>query len=620
MNAHQVTGIQSSGGSPSLVSSERWLVVLSAVVSLLTVGWLLWYGRYGFDFTDEGHYLNSISNPATYTNSVTLFGFVYQPLFWAVGGGVAGLRQVNILLTVALAWVFGYVVLSALYREQLDKRVALTAAGAFASASLVSLVFTNLWIPTPSYNTLALQALLIAALGFVFAECGTSRKSLLGWGLIGVGGWLAFMAKPTTAAALGGCTIAYLLIAGKLKLRLLMVSFATAAGLLLLSALLIDGSIGGFVARLRGGAALVQLLDGGYSISRLLRIDNFDLGQRGKLLIAVAALTFAASAYLSQSRWRVVAHVGRALSAAIGVAVVAMILGRFEGVVRLGAFQGLLLWAVPSAALLVAVVAVPLGGWRKLSRAQVALILCMLVFPHVYAFGSNGNYWQLAARAGIFWVFAGLVPLGLVAARHRVSGAVLSLGFATQLVSVLLLQSGLETPYRQPQTIFRNDYVARVGSGGSDLVVSGGFGRYLADASSVATNAGFRPGTPVIDLTGQSPGLLFALGASATGQPWMIGGYPGSEKFLRAALKASSCSDVSVAWLLTEPGGPRAVTSDVLSSVGASLDDDYEVVGQFRTADGAGGYEQSRAQYLLKPRRPPGAAKEACVAAVGDRR
>jgi hypothetical protein len=65
------------------------------------------------------------------------------------------------------------------------------------------LLLLNEWLPSPSYKSLAIQSLFIAAIGLLLAENNFSRASLSGWGLIGFSGWLAFMAKPTTAVALG---------------------------------------------------------------------------------------------------------------------------------------------------------------------------------------------------------------------------------------------------------------------------------------------------------------------------------------------------------------------------------------------------------------------------------
>ena len=89
-------------------------------------------------------------------------------------------------------------------------------------AMLVFVYFNHyFWLPTPSYNSLALQSLMIAATGLLLMERDGSRESLTGCMLLGIGGWLAFMAKPTTAIALGCCSVFYLFTVGKLTARLI---------------------------------------------------------------------------------------------------------------------------------------------------------------------------------------------------------------------------------------------------------------------------------------------------------------------------------------------------------------------------------------------------------------
>ena len=78
-----------------------------------------------------------------------------------------------------------------------DGQQRIIISGIISTASLVSL---TRWLPTPSYNGLALQALFVAAAGLLLADKKVYRASVAGSVLIGIGGWLAFMAKPTTAA------------------------------------------------------------------------------------------------------------------------------------------------------------------------------------------------------------------------------------------------------------------------------------------------------------------------------------------------------------------------------------------------------------------------------------
>lgn len=595
-------------------SLAEWVVlVFSAISTVFTLGWVLWYSRYGIDFTDESFYLVSIFNPFNYALTATQFGFIYHPLYQLVDGNIAALRQANMLITFCLAWALSSIFLKSIYGNQaLARAPRLVISAGIATASLALL---DTWLPTPSYNSLALQALLVVNIGLLQADKNISSFSIAGWVLIGIGGWLAFMAKPPTAAALGVCSVLYLLAAGKFGIRYLVVSLATAVGLLVLSALAIDGSVITFIERLRGGMELAKMLGGGHTLTQLLRVDDFQLGGKAKIILTIAISVIFVSAYLSQSKIKEKVYAGTTLSILIAIATMAIVFGLTHQTINAGMFQGLLFWSIPFAAILVEFALYRFKFLIQISRSQWALALNFFVLPHVFAFGTANNYWVTGIHAGIFWVLAGLVLLAPVGRNHKVTALLLPFGLAVQLVTVALVQSGIEAPYRQPQPLHENDYKIDIGRPGSALALSKNYGQYFADAIELANRAQFKIGTPMIDLTGQSPGILYALGASNIGQAWTIGGYPGSSKLAVAALKTVSCENLSVAWLLLEPEGPRKISAEVLSSFGADIAADYEIAGTLKTAEGAGGYNEKRVQLLLRPVRAADFAMTACEAA-----
>ena len=73
------------------------------------------------------------------------------------------------------------------------------------------------------------------------------------------------------------------------------------------------------------------------------------------------------------------------------------------------------------------------------------------------------------------------------------------------------------------------------------------------------------------------------------------------------------CRKLAAAWLLIEPGGPRTISPELISSFGGDMVTDYETIGTFKTAAGAGGYSEVREQKLLKPIRPIEEAISACT-------
>ena len=202
--------------------AECTVLVTAVLVSVILVVWVLWRCRSGFDFSDEGSYLNWISNPWLYKASATQYGFIYHPFYLLVGGDIALLRQANILMTLGLAWVLCVVLFRTLNhpRGQAGPWLSAHFVGIGLVLSTSTLGYLDPWLPTPCYNSLALQALLLAAVGMLLAEANPSRKSLAGWVLIGFSGWLAFMAKPTHGCCPRNRCRTILLFTGKLRMWL----------------------------------------------------------------------------------------------------------------------------------------------------------------------------------------------------------------------------------------------------------------------------------------------------------------------------------------------------------------------------------------------------------------
>ena len=176
------------------------------------------------------------------------------------------------------------------------------------------------------------------------------------------------------------------------------------------------------------------------------------------------------------------------------------------------------------------------------------------------------------------------------------------IAIAVQAITAILLQTGLEKPYRQPQPLRLNSSIVEIGPQKSQLILSQGYADYISSAVSVSRRVGFEPKTPIIDLTGQSPGILFALEADSIGQAWIIGGYPGSLNFAKAALARTSCEKISIAWILFESSRPRSIPTEVMLSVGSDFYSAYKQVGVWQIADGAGGYKARNTQELYKPK------------------
>lgn len=598
-------------------SLERLLALLGATASGLIVIWCCHYARYGIDFTDESLYLVWAAKPETYKYSVSQFGFFYQPLYAMLGGDVGALRQANILLIFGLAWLMCFVLMRATVagEQQPSEGRSFSLISISAILASTSLLVFQEWIPAPSYNSLALQALMVCVTGLILADARPTRASMAGWVLIGVGGWLALMAKPSTAAALAVLAAAYLFCARKVGIKLLAMACALAGALTVITAFTIDGSLSVFVTRLSKGIELATALEPGYALDALIRLDTIDLSanqtalmmQVGVFAVGTSALMFSGHAIA-----RGIAFIASICLIALSIA---FVMGTVTFTDTLGIFQGATMLGLLPAAIVSGCVSQKKDWWIALMRERIALVIFLFLTPYIFAFGTNGNYWRLGSLAGIFWVLAALV----LAIPQRMGGRAFSLAIPIalvgQILTVLLLSFGFEHPYRQDQPLRLNTSGTRVGPPGSLLWLSQPFSSYISTASRTARANGFIPGTPIIDLSGQSPGLLFAIEAENLGQAWMIGGYPGSEALAVRSLADTPCERIALAWVLLEPSGSRSLSPAVLAPFGARLPDDYVEAGTWMAPAGAGGRQSASAQRLVKPARDPQAAARACEAA-----
>jgi len=584
------------------------LLGLSLFSTFCVLGWVLGYAQYGLDLTDESFYLVWISNPFIYDASVSQFGFVYHPLHLALGGDLVALRRANIVITFLLSWAL----VDAVLKQLLTDIHAIIAHRLVISAGFatVSMTAFSLWLTTPSYNSLNLQALLITSIGLLYSNKTTSLSSTASWAFVGVGGWLAFMAKPSSAAALAVSALIYLALTRKFSARSMVVSLSVAVAMLATSAYLIDGSPTLFIQRILEALTLSGHVDSGHSFAEIFRVGDYTLTDYEQSLLIFASFYIFLATYLLISPHRLRLLAGVTLTVLPVLMVVAVTSDKFQLHHGLGYFQNLLVWAVLFSAIATYVLHTRVASPHLRSTHALTTIL-LLGMPYIYAFGSNGNYWWVGGFAAIFWLTGALFGLGPLIRKHNSALVLLPTLLVAQAITAMLVQSGVERPYRQTQPLRANSHAIEVGSPGSQVLLAEPNGAFLAEAMSMTRDAGFEAGTPMIDLTGRSPGILYLLKAENIGQAWTMGGYPGSLDLAVAALRRVPCDKLAVAWLLQEEKGLGRISPELLGHFGAKVKRDYVEVARWITSRGAGGH-RSYEQALLKPTRSNEQATAAC--------
>lgn len=560
---------------------EFFVLTTAVLVTLATLTWVLVHCHYGIDLTDESHYLIWMANPWIYSVSATQFGFIYHPLHLLFHGDITLLRQANVLIIFGLAWVlctvFFKATIDTIPEHTLSWRSLpmLALAGVTATCSLIYFCPYG-WLTTPSYNSLIFQALLLASIGLLLADKTVSPASITGGILIGVGGWLAFMAKPTSAAALGFIICICLPLTGRLNFRLLSISLLTAIALLIASAWVIDGSLIIFFERLKNGAEAASLLGANYSLSDMLRIDKLLIGDKEKMFLAFVSIISFGTVYFTASEKKIRIMAGLIFTLLLSLTCLIMISDSF--LLQISntreEHSALLILAIPLSAVAFGLVIEPSF---KVTRIQWGIAFYFAILPHVAAFGTNNNYWVQGSFVSLFWVLAGLVilmPTILMRGSQRV---LLSVVVSGQLITVFLLQTAMEWPYRQPYPFRQYNSAVTIGINESELILSQDLADYYRNVKKMASQASFQSGMPVIDMTGEGSGTLYTLGAKAIGSPWLIGGLTGSDNMAVALLNRVPCIDIAEAWLLIDSDNPLKLSLTILNNFGFSFEQSFEM-------------------------------------------
>lgn len=605
---------QFTNGTTLSVLLDRTLLALSAVTTAILFAWLLYYSSYGLHLRDEGFYLNSIANPFAYKVNLppTLFGFVYHWPYQWTGGDIAVLRMANVTLTMALGWVLSSLVIRRFWI--LDWSHAAVLSAGIASLALVA--FRSWLLFTPNYYTLNIQSALTVMIGLLLAERPGHMRQVLGWILVGIGGWFCFMARPTTGAAIALVVMLYVIVLRRKSLRPLLGAALVALVLLIVTAHLIDGSITGLVTRMLNSAELEILLGAGHEVSRVFRIDWLAIS-RWELAIAALIATAVLLSILMGSTHRLLSSL--ALAAVLIVTIAIALLGTHP--IRI---EPPTLFLVPAFTCLGAMFYREGMVLRTQAGTSIALALTFLVLPHLLVLGSNLNYWRIGSCAALFWMLAIVAFLSPLAQEQRSVAALLPLTVLAQLLTASVVNAGLLEPYRQVKDV-RAYTAVMVVPGGGKLVLSQPFHDYLATARAQARAAGLEVGTPVVDLAGFSPSLLYVLETRSLGLPWLFGGYPGSNAVAVETLGLENCADLAKAWILIEPEGPYHLDqASIMASFGAGQAD-YVAAATFETPINDEDYPPTpfirmsastpalpRKQLLLKPVRPAALAEQSC--------
>jgi hypothetical protein len=213
----------------------------------------------------------------------------------------------------------------------------------------------------------------------------------------------------------------------------------------------------------------------------------------------------------------------------------------------------------------------------------------LLIVPFAYSFGTSNALLQHMGMAAIFPVVVSTVLIRSLWIERAIStwAFAVALALLTALPAEILVRQWVDGryTYRLGAPLAEQTVPLPTNPGGIDLRVTPGLARSLDGYLLLLRSAGFLAGQPMIDFTGQSPGLVAIANGTPVGAIWLIGGIFDGDRMARLSLGWVDAAEVRRAWLLTSPDGEttisswRSIVEERLGNVG------HEEAGRFTIPD-----------------------------------
>jgi hypothetical protein len=161
------------------------------------------------------------------------------------------------------------------------------------------------------------------------------------------------------------------------------------------------------------------------------------------------------------------------------------------------------------------------------------------------------------------------------------------------------------------------DYSAKesIRPGDSSLYLSPFTAKFLLTVHTLAKRAGLQDNTPIIDLSGLNPGIIYALGGYTPKTPWIYSNYPGSQLYAYIAFNKFTCEQIADSWIIVDINRRLIpIDSELLKSFGINPSTDYQRVGMVIKNDNFYKYNfNSSYTEFYKPKRTKDEGVAACL-------
>lgn len=581
--------------------SKLQLGINIACAVITTCLWLfvLIYIRRGYEIADGGFYLLSYRNYDYATMTISEFEALNKIFYDVAGKSTTRMRSIGGILLL-LTSTFTAITLTTLYPQNSedDKSFSLKSLITSERFALLCLIISGgalfyvTWIPTPSYNWSNLFGLLLFWAGMViWLDTSRPQRSALGVCLVGFAAGIIFWSRGMTAALLPLLLIGVLLlhptrIKAMFRKRHFVFGIMGLAIGLSIPTLVGDPPHISFqkMALFAEYKTIRQPTNG--NILRLLENPQDKLLEVVILVImglhfGILLITTGIIIILSRII-RARPNLKKQLMILIEIAFVVMWFGNWRFLNQYIGGWWLSVYVGTLIALFVAWYANRIISQPTNVRAYYLVFSVLFaITPLIFIVSAFASYAIMSSLANIFTVIAismvlVLLPLNMT----RLLRTLIPVSLCVQILILMVMTS--QHPYRQNVPVYEMHSPANLRLGQETVLVAEDVAIYLNQLQAQAQDAGFQARTPVIDMTGVSPGAVYALDGITYGFQFLFGGFgEGSDASVYFILSHWEQSELERAWILTDENNHRtAISLDILDDLGLDFPTDYVKVGE----------------------------------------
>ena len=583
------------------IEKDKFLIFLFKISSFILIfGIILLISNTnkGFDFTDEGYYFNRLEGEF-YKYSFSNFSEIIRPLYLFLKKNIVLLRISNIFISISL----GYCLISQVYSKFKLSDFLFDNTNLrkmfFLSISFISLLeILQIKIYTPSYNNLCFYGVSIASIALIRIY-NSEKKEFLNFVLLSLSIILLFLAKPPSALVLSFfILLASIILKKKFKLHSLSIFFGIFVSILFISNFY-EIQIINLFETYKYHYNVLQMRGSTHGVSFIFQDTYFlikDFFLNIHLVLYWVLFYLNIIFYNNFKKLRIITWISNFYLIS---PLITFYLFK-ENIIFLISFY----FAFPISILITYLST----NKNKINKNKLILFINIFLMPYFYSIGTNNSYIYTICRVPIFFIISGLIIASdLINNMPKIMKIKLErLLIIFSILSTIIFFNFLSEfnlyPYRQETNLF--DYSKSFSiRGNTELKISDSAFKYLKDSNNYINKYNFENNQLVLDLTGRSPGFIYAIGGKPLLAPWILGGYPGSNKVLGYFLDKAELEDLKNAWILTEPNTNQSLNEHLLLDKGIDLcnEKQYKLVFKVDSSKINPYFGQESFQYLYKP-------------------